>query len=463
MSVAAAAVPAAPSRAIPVTEAVFRGLVLLFGGTALAAYTVGPIPAPWLAQAGLVALAVGLVLGRDRVMVVPGGAALAAFVAWALAVNVLRADRYAAFMPLDASLPYPLYVAVRYVGIFSFAAAFYLALWVMYRGYAPRLVNAVVLVGVCVALYSFYIYAAHILGLPEPPRNRAGTGGSGGQATIFSSGGTGLYRRMLGPFREPSQLAEWILIPLFFSFARTGRFARTCRACLAAALVLTVSMGGMVSACAGAVLGLLLTNPLRAGNRRRVGVVLVGAVLAVGAAASISVGSGDGATNILSILTFRFDEIMEGGIGKSNRGYVVDFMVANPPPPLGYGMGNGNIVFSEYTGSDLPMSFLSLYVNVLYSAGVVGLALLLVFMAAPILRAMRARRVTELGATPVFLMGYLAHMVAFSVNSEELTVPFAIAAAVLAYQVGRVRAPAAGVPAATAPRSPAMAPSAGTG
>lgn len=460
MSSVAAAVPVAPPRALRVTEVVFRGLVVLFAGTALAAYTLGPIPAPWLAQGGLVALAVALVLGRDRVMVVPGGAVLAAFLAWALAVNVLQAGRYASLMPLDATLPYPLYLAVRYVGIFSFAAAFYLALWVMYRGYAPRLVNAVVLVGVCVALFSFYVYAAHILGLPEPPRNRMSTGGSGPQATLFSSGGTGLYRRMLGPFREPSQLAEWILIPLFFSFARKGRLARTCRACLTAALVLTVSMGGMVSACAGAVLGLLLTNPLRAGNRRRVLVVLVGATLLGVAAGGITVGAGENATNILSVLTFRIDEIMEGGIGKSNRGYVVDFMVAQPPPPLGYGMGNANIVFSEYTGSKLPMSFLSLYVNVLYSAGVVGLVLLLAFMAAPVLRAVRARGETELGTTPVFLMAYLAHMVAYSVNSEELTIPFAVAAAVLVYQVGRGRPPPSGVPDA-APPAPVLA--AGTG
>lgn len=431
--------PAAPSRATPVAEVVFRGLVLLFAGTALAAYTLGPIPAPWVAQGGLVALAAALVLGRDRVMVVPGGTVLVAFVAWALAVNVLQADRYMSIMPMNASLPYPLYVAVRYVGIFSFAAAFYLALWLMYRGYAPRLVNAVVLVGVSVALFSFYVYAAHIFGLPEPPRNRAGTGDAGGpQATLFSSGSTGVYRRMLGPFREPSQLAEWLLIPFFFSFARTGRLARTCRACLGGALVLTVSMGGLVSACAGAVMGLLLTHPLRAGNRRRVVVMLatVGAVAFV--AGGISVGAGENVTNLLSIVTFRIDEILEGGIGQSNRGYVLDYIRENPAPPLGYGMGNGNIIFSEHAGLHRPVSFLSLYVNVLYSAGVVGLALLAIFLARPVLRAMRTRGDTELGATPVFLMAYLAHMVMFAVNSEELTIPFALAAAVLVYQVGRV-------------------------
>ena len=406
--------------------------VTLFLGTGLAAYSIGPIPIQWLAQAWFIVLAAALILGLKRVRIVPGWLVLVMFIGWGLVVNALNLGRFAAEMPALASLPYELFIIARYINLLSFTAVLYLTFWLLTQGYSKSLTNWIVLIGVLVSLAALYIYIANIYGLPEPHRSRLGTGG-GEQATTFSYGYF-FYNRALGTFREPSHLAEWLLLPLFFSLTRSDKAARVSTFIIGSTLLLTVSLGGIISFVIGIVAAILINNPLRMRNLKRlIGITVALSILAVGLQL-VSIGIGGEVLNIYSLVIFRILEFLEGGVAASNIGFVYEFLAENPFPLLGYGLGNANIFFSNVTGNDLVVSYLSLYINVLFSTGIVGFGLLLFFLLRPIIQVAGKKGRGEFGQSPVFLMTYLAYLVFFGVRAEELSVTFAISAAYLTYQ-----------------------------
>ena len=406
--------------------------VTLFLGTGLAAYNIASVPIQWLAQAGFIALAAALILGLKRVRIVPGGYILIMFMGWALVVNGFNIGRFAAEMPALAPLPYELFIIVRYINLLSFTAVLYLTFWLLTQGYSKSLTNWIVLIGVLVSLAALYLYFANIYGLPEPSRSRLGTGG-GEQATTFSYGYF-FYNRALGTFREPSHLAEWLLLPLFFSLTRPGKAAIVSTFLIGSTLLLTVSLGGIMSFVIGVVAAILINNPLRIKNLKRlIGITVALSILAVGLQL-VSIGIGGEVLNIYSIISFRILELLEGGVAASNIGFVYEFLAENPFPLLGYGLGNANIFFSNNTGNDSVVSYLSLYINVLSSTGIVGFGLLLLFLLRPIIRAVAKKGRFEFGQSPVFLMTYLAYLIFFGVHTEELSVPFAVSAAYLTYQ-----------------------------
>jgi hypothetical protein len=409
-----------------------NGTIACFGGTALAAYSVGPIPVQWIAQGGIVGIAVAMILGRDRLLRVPGAAPLLLLLAWALLLNIIYYRHFAPLQPARATLPYPFYIAVRYINVLAFAAAFYLTYWLQARGYRDVLIKRVVVVGVIVGAAAFYIFFAQMLGLPELPRTRMGTGG-GEQVTGRFSSANISYVRMLGTFREPSHLAEWLLVPLFISLTRPGVRGRIGAALLTTTMLLTVSLTGIVAAIAGWVGGIVALNPFRGTNIKRVAMgVAVVAVLFV-AVQQLSVGFFE-SVSIYSVLNARTLELVEGGVRASNRGYVYQFFAENPPPLFGYGLGNGNIYFSNISGAELVNSFLSLYVSMLYATGLPGFCLLILFLLTPIAR-MRTSRVASRDRTQSgVLMGYLAYLAAFAIAPEELSVPFGIVAGLLAFR-----------------------------
>ena len=412
----------ATSRAAP--HGVLQLFVALFACTGLAAYNIGPVPLPWLAGAGFIALAGALVLFTNRVRLVPGGGALFLFLAWTLFVQTLNAGRFGALTPKGATLSYSSFVLARYLNILAFAAALYLAYWLLTEGRGADLMRWIVRIGVVISLVAIYIYIAQQYGLPEPPRTRAGTAGAA-QVLYFG------YRRALGTFREPSHLAEWLLLPLFLSFALRGSGARLSGVIIGAALLLTVSFGGIASCVGGVLGGLLFSNPFKPSNFKLLVVIALGLGLLLFAAQMTSVGiTGQ---SVYSVLNVRTLEILEGGVGHSNRAYIADFVKSFPPPVLGYGLGNANIYVASKLGIELIVSFLSLYVNIAYSSGMIGLLLLSVFLVQPIVRnAIVSSDRKKPRAVPI-LMGYVAYLFVFAAGPEELSVAFAVIAAFLLY------------------------------
>lgn len=412
----------ATPRAAP--QGVLQLFAALFACTGLAAYNIGPVPLPWLAEAGFVALAAALVLFTNRVRLVPGGGALFLFVAWTLFVQTLNAGRFGALLPRGATLSYTSFVLVRYLNVLAFAAVLYLTYWLLTEGKGPELMRWIARIGVAIALAGIYIYIAQQYGLPEPPRTRVGTAGAA-QVLFFG------YRRALGTFREPSHLAEWLVLPLFLSFAIPRRLARLSSIIIGTALLLTVSLGGIASCVGGVLGGLLLSNPFKPRNFKLLIAIALGLGLLLYAAQMTSVGlTGQ---SVYSVLNVRTLEILEGGVGNSNRAYIADFVDSFPPPVLGYGLGNANIYVASKLGIDLIVSFLSLYVNVAYSSGIIGLLLLSIFMAQPIIRNAIVSTDRKKRRPIAILMGYVAYLFVFAAGPEELSVAFAVIAAFLLY------------------------------
>lgn len=410
------------SRAAP--RGVLQLFCVLFAGTGLAAYNVGPVPIPWLAEAGFIALGGALVLGTNRVRLIPGGGAFFLFLAWTMFVQTLNAGRFGALIPSGATLPYVPYVLVRYMNIFAFSAVLYLTYWLLTEGKGVDLIRWIVRIGFVIALAAIYIYIAQQVGLPEPPRTRAGTAGAA-QVLFFG------YRRALGTFREPSHLAEWLMLPLFLSFAVRGRLARLHSATIGAALLLTVSLGGIGSFVGGIVGGLVLSNPLKPRNLRLLILIVLGFGVLLFLAQIMSVGIGG--QSVYSVLNVRTLEILEGGVGNSDRAYIAEFIKSFPPPILGYGLGNANIFVASKLGIDLIVSFLSLYVSIAYSSGMIGLLLLSFFMIQPIVRNAIADAGRKIRRPVSILMCYVAYLLVFAAGPEELSVAFAIIAAFLLY------------------------------
>lgn len=427
--------PAERNRITGFTLVWFLALYFL---SAMGAYNVGPVPASWLAQSGMIALAIGLIFYNNRIRVVPGGIFLILFFAWALFVTSENLHEFADMMPRSATTPYGVYVTLRYIGVVSFMATFYITYWLIAEGEGETLVRSVVLIGFGIAVIALYYYLAHMFNLPEPPRNRLGTAGAGAQVVKFSSEGGIFYNRATGTFREPSGLAEWLILPLFLSFAFRERADRIRSVAIAAAFSLTLSMMGLFSVAAGIFAGLVLTRPVSKRTLKIVGFVVVASALGYFLMSRISLGVlGDNQVTVASLLGKRVLSTVFGGIGKSNRAYVYEFVADHPWPAFGYGMGNGNLLFSKFLGVDSPAAFLSLYLFTLYATGYPGMILLGGFLLRSIGQYMLSFKRT-IKATPLVLMAYIAYLVSSAVGAEEMSPWFGITTGLITWEAHRL-------------------------
>jgi O-antigen ligase len=134
---------------------------------------------------------------------------------------------------------------------------------------------------------------------------------------------------------------------------------------------------------------------------------------------------------LIKTISGRIAKLVSLGLEGSNRGYIYGFVSNNPIPLFGYGIGNANLVMLNYFHGINVMSFLNLYLNVVYSTGILGLLLVSVFLVYPIARIMRLSGKQDLLGCFFFLWGYLTWLVMFVVHSEEFSFMFGIAYGVL--------------------------------
>lgn len=403
---------------------------LVFAGTALGAYAFGPFPVQWLNQFFLLGVA-GVLLLANRLPFFPGLRVFGVFVAWAAVVTFARLALfpYGAWMPPQATAPYPIYLALRFLALLTFAAAAGLVFWLLRQGHREALVRAIVWTGTLGAAAAIYIYFAQVNGWWEPGRSRLGTGG-GEQPTVFAYA----FHRAMGTFREPSNLAEWLILPLFASFAWRGRGRNVHTGVMAVAMLLTGSLTGLLGIFIGLAGALVLSNPFRPGAVKLA--LRLTATLGLGLAVfgSIAVGTGENAADLVAVVSDRIVPILEGGMGASNRFYTFGYMASRPVPIVGEGLGNANITFTNAMVSSIMMSFLSLYFNVLASTGVVGLAMVLGLLALPVVRLARQRRYRTTPELLPLMAAYLGWLVMFTVHSEELALVFGVLYGMLAWE-----------------------------
>lgn len=424
-------------------RAALAAFTAVYGGTALGAYNFGPVPFQWLTQFGLLGVA-GLLLLARRLPKVPGLGVMIPLVAWAAVVTLANAVAidYARLMPPLASSPYPVYLALRFMGLLTFAAAAALVYYLLQNGYREALVARVVWVGGLASVAAVYIYFAQVNGWWEPGRTRMGTGGAE-QATQFAYA----FHRAMGTFREPSHLAEWLVLPFFLSFSYRGRGWLALMVALSSALLLTGSLTGLVSIAGGLGTALVLGNPL---SRRRLRVPLsLAAVAGLGLLVfnAVAVSNGTSAAGLWEVVSGRMADVLTGGLGASNRSYVYEYTGAQPLPLLGAGLGHANLLFGASDQSAIISSFLNLYLNYLFSLGIPGVVLLALLLARPAARLVRAPGYRHDPGLMLLMAAYLAWLLMFVVHSEELTLVFGIVFGMVAFEARRRATPAGAAPA----------------
>lgn len=401
-------------------------LVVLTNG--LDAFTFAGVPVPWLSQVGAICAALALI-SLTKVRLFPGSLPLALFVLWLGSATLLGTifGNFSREMP-PATTSYPVFVSLRFINVFAIASLALLVYFVCREGKFDHVRTAIVWVGSLMALIALYNYGGSIFGLPFLIGNRLGTGAEGEIATVFYGG----VNRSLGTFREPGDLARWLITPLFLSLSYRKPL-NVHSITIGLAFLATLSLTGFLSFGFAFLLAPVLTGSLRLSTVRRVlaagiiGVVsLAGlysffSVLGLSATHASTLGGINQSTNFLLFTFNRLRDIVELGVLASNRSHVINHVLSAPPPLIGSGLGNANIAFS---GPKID-SFLSLYINIYFSGGLAGLALLFAFMCAPLVFVLLNRRCAD-SVTFYMVAAYLAWCIVYLVAAEELAPMFAV-------------------------------------
>jgi len=410
----------------------------LFGGSALEAYNIAFVPIEWLIKVGLIAVV--LFLGFTRgVYIVPGSRVLLSFFFWALlvtAANSLFTD-YASIMPSLATTPYPIFISLRFLNILSFVSALYLTWWLLVKGYKDRVIKWTVVIGFIFALLAIYIYIAQIYGFPELPRTRMSTGGQTDAYRLvrFSYA----FHRATGTFREPSHLAEWLVLPFLLSLglARYRKSFFLYATLIGAVILLTGSLTGIIGTAIG-LLGAMLFSMFFNFRGKSISFfyVTLSFLFALGIFYVVSVPYEEGTKSIFHVILERLTPVIEKGLEGTNRAYIYQYLANVPFPIFGYGLGHANLLLSKYLGIQFVGAYLNLYVNTLFSTGIIGLVLLCLFVLSPVIRAITILRKTHpTNRLLLILAAYFSWLVMFAVRAEELGIMFAVAFALLAHEI----------------------------
>jgi hypothetical protein len=399
---------------------------------ALQAYAVRGVSLPWMGQCLTLAFVAFLLL-QTRLVRVPGLAILGLLLAWGSVVTLANSTngQFENLMPVYATTPYPVFVALRLVSISAFGAQIYLVYWLLARGCLAAVIKRTTVVAVIMAALAIYIYVAQLNGLPVPPRTRLGTSGNQHLGVY-----TYAFHRAVGTFQEPGDLASWLVLPLFFGFFGRNRLVTVGGSLIAAALLLTGSLAAIAGSLMGVAGALVLLWPFRSISLARA----LQICLALGAAAMIfhfvAAANEDGSTDLLAVLGDRLRPILNDGIEVSNRDYIYHYVASTPFPPIGVGFGNSNLLLTFFLGSPVMVSFLSVYFMVLYSTGYVGMTLLVMFLLAPLKGVVRRRlgqNLTRPGGLLALTAVYVTYLVMIGFRAEEFPASFGTIYAVLAF------------------------------
>jgi hypothetical protein len=410
------------------THTAYRMLVVTLVLHALAAYAIGPVPFPWLAQ--MLAMWMFLWIGfKSGLRIAPGMVLFVFFFIYALLVTSYQSiiGEYYRFMPPKATTPYLMYIALRFMTMASFGSLVFVTFWFLVRGWKPQLIRLMTLLCLLVSLAALYIYFAQIYGFPEPPRTRLGTGG-GEQSIKF----TYAFHRALGTFREPSHLAEWLVLPLFMSFASQGWTSYAARGLGVIALLLSGSLTGIGAILGGMAAAFIFMMPFMSMSvvKSVLRMVLIGALGL--SSFSLFVSSNDSKNaDLIDVLSKRIKPLEEKGIGQSNRNYVYSYLENTEILWFGTGMGNSNLQFTQATGLDATASFLNLFVNIELSLGYIGLALFIIFLITPFFILFANRGYKFEPDHFMILAAFFGWLVVFFAHSEELSFHFAMIYALL--------------------------------
>jgi hypothetical protein len=138
--------------------------------------------------------------------------------------------------------------------------------------------------------------------------------------------------------------------------------------------------------------------------------------------------------SLFGTLGRRIGNILKGGFAKSDRDRINDYVTHNRPPIFGSGLGNANLLLGKYLHAKVVAGFISLYLDTLYATGIIGLVLLAYYLVAP-LRAIRQKGLWRNSRMVFFTAAYVGWLVDFAAGTEELTLMFALASALVACEM----------------------------
>jgi len=419
---------------VRITSVAILAFSVLLIANALAAYCIINIPFEWLSQLGFIAIIIFLLIDRN-LYIVPGSKILFSLFFWAIivtSVNIFFKD-YISLMPTLSTTSYPFFVCLRFIKLLSFIAAIYLIYWLLVKGNRYSVIKWTVIIGTLVSIVAIYYYFVWTYGLPTFLPNRLSTGGNiPTKFGIYSYA----FHRAAGTFREPSHLAEWLVVPLFLSFIYCKKKINIYAIIIGTTILLTGSLTGIIGGIIGFIAAIIINNIFKLDNLKiftRV-IVLIFVVLVIFNVLVISYT--EERIDIFKIINNRLSLILfKGGMVQSNREYVYRYISNNPPSLLfGTGLGNANILFSQYLNSNLICSFLSLYFNYLYSTGVLGLILLCIFLFNPVIKVMLSKKIRQDSQIIFIIAPYISYLAMFAVHSEEFSIMFAIIYALMVYE-----------------------------
>jgi hypothetical protein len=372
------------------------------------------VPLPWIGNIVMILTLIGYleVIKKDEFYFL---SIMTLLVTMSCIISFYNWGDYSGRVPSKMTTSYGVFISLRYVGLLMFIASVITTWRLSKLGYDRQLHSIIITIGTYSAIYGLYVYIAQLYGLPELlPRSRLGTDLQA-QSTVF----TYQFHRAMGSFREPSHLAEWLIVPLILSFSLKGKYNRIKSALMGLAMVLTGSLTGLLSIFISGLIMLLIKtiNLLKTGTISKVGFTsgVFGLILFSGVIIYVNLYT-SGA--FYSQISDRIGDLVTGGIMLSNRSYVYIYVVNVDWSLFGVGLGNSLFDF----GWNTVGSFLSIYINILYSLGSVGLLLLTLVFVLPLYQVIRFYKSNVL----YLLWAYLSWLVAFAVHSEEFNVMFGV-------------------------------------
>ncbi|MGN6516062.1 MAG: O-antigen ligase family protein [Rhizomicrobium sp.] len=394
----------------------------------LAAYSAGPIPVDWLSRVIFI-VGAAMMLFSGTLPKVPAFSSLSLLFIWAIFATIGGLiDNSIQFRMPFLTTPYPVFIALRFMNLLAPLGCAYLIVAASERYSFNKVATLVIWLGTIAAVYAIYVYFAQLYGLPELPRTRMGTGG-GHQSTTFTYD----FHRAMGSFREPSHLAEWLLAPLFTSFALRNRLFKIHTWVMLLAMLLTGSLAGIAGLGVGIFMSVMLGNPLRAKSWKIIGAFL--GVLAVGILgfAAFAAGKNIDLFTLFDVLGGRAGNILfGGGLQTSDRGAILAAALQQPISFFGYGMGRANLILTDIYGrmtfgaTPYVVDYHSLYLHYLFATGIVGLILLLIFITTPIYLFWSRRLARIRLQFSYFVGGVIAYAVTNTLLFDELTPNFVV-------------------------------------
>lgn len=409
---------------------VLQIFILLFFMNALGAYSLLSVPLQWVSQVGIIGLFFWII-SKGKTPNFLGVTILLSLVCWAIFITVLKmiVSDASALMPPKATTGYLPYVSLRLINLLAFAAVINCSTWLLNKNQGRKIVDAISNIGVIISLYALYVYAAQVYGLPELPRSRQGTDG-GEQLTHF----TYAFHRAMGSFREPSHLAEWLLLPFMMTFASSGH--KSLKGLIIAA---TILLSGSLTGMLGVVGGFFIAATLSLGHWSRVTGQLIKVLLPIAFAgiifSSIISVNEKKYGGLIEVMWSRIEPILEEGVTSTNRGYVYKYTDKHPAAFFGDGLGNANLRFSKDQKLKATASFLNMYVNVLYSLGYIGLGLIIWFIISPLLLIAFKNKFSNNSDFYFVLSAYCGWLIIYFSHAEELSYQFGLAYALLVFMI----------------------------